>query len=234
MHIIHAVMRKSWTTVYILILLPCIAADTIHTRVIDDFATNKNWTAQVINSQQYEPIFRVGLWSDPVKDATLSVQNGKAFFHFPKLESWQMLGFEYAYHTEHNNQAFQLFDSANFLYCNITSRSTEPVKLKWRLLEDLQYVYNGNGPPLKEDGMIQMLCHPDTLTIYPGKPQKVRIRLTHASFLGKDITLSRFMGGVRFFCFEVKRTVASSKTKPTIDCTLIMDKLRIEDGRAGD
>jgi hypothetical protein len=224
-------MLKLFLAINTFFVLLSMTADAPRTAIIDDFTNTKNWTAQVINSQQFEPIFRVGLWSDPVKDASYSVQNGKAFFHFPKLESWQVQGFEYAWHTEHHNQAFPLFDSANYLYFNIISQSSEPVKLKWRLLEDLQYVYSGNGPPLKEDGMVQMLCSPDTLVIYPNKPQKVRIKLSHTSYLGKDKTLSRFMGGIRFFCFEVNRTLASSKTKPTIACTLIMDKLRIEDGK---
>lgn len=206
----------------------CVSPDVPHSRVIDDFRNPERWVAEVINSQQYGPLFHVGVWSDPLKGPAYSVENGKAYFHFPRLESWQVQGFEYAYHMDHNNKAFPLLDSVNYLCFNVTNQSAEPVQFRFRLLEDMTYFYSGSGESTHEDAMAEMMCSPDTVILKPHVLQKVKMKLTHTA-LSHDIILLAYSNQVRFFAFEVKRTIASSKAKSTLDCTVVMDNLRIQD-----
>lgn len=205
-----------------------LSADVPHSRIVDDFSNPKNWTAQVINPQQTGPLYHVGLWSDPIKGPTCSVKNGKGYFHFPRLDYWQVQGFENAYHVNHNSQTFPLFDNANYLCFNIINQSAEPVQLVFRVLEDMSYTYTGYGQHTHEEAMAEMLCSPDTVVLPPKVLQKVKIKLTHRQ-LKEDISMIEYKNQVTFFTFEVKRIVAPTKTKPALDCTLVIDHLRMED-----
>lgn len=207
------------------------APGTPDSRMIDDFSTAKKWVAEVINAQQQGPLFHVGVWSEPQKGPDFSVRNGEGYFHFPQLESWIKQGFECALHLSNpSGKGLPMFDSINYLSFTIINRSAEPVWMKFRLLEDMSYVYGQGNELSSESALAEMTCNPDTFIVRPNSPpQKIRIRLNHP-VLKENILSPVYKNELYFIAFETRRTIAPNKKRPTIDCTLIMDNLEIENG----
>ena len=218
----------------ILFVLPSLALlsfDNSHIKVVDDFITKKEWTSQVIDEQNSGPLFNAGVWSDPIKGPTFRTENGKGIFHFPKLESWILEGFELDYRTiTKTNEGIKLFSGTNYLTFNVQNKSSEPVFLKFRCLDNVSFTYHNPNGITHEDALAELVNEPDTFRIMPNLPvQKIRLKLNKPILKDPLITNPVYVNQIKIFEFEVHRTEASSKRKPTIDCTLIMDHLQIED-----
>jgi hypothetical protein len=212
----------------LVLMMTMIAADVAHTRVVDPFSTPKNWVSEVISQQNPGPLYPVGVWSDPINGPSLKTENGKGYFHFPRLESWVLQGFEYAYHLSHNNNGFELPGDTNYLTFNIVNKSTEPVWMKFRLMDEIRYTYQKENT--QAEALTELVTEPDTFSIKPNaSPQKIRLKLMHPDLAILNIVDPVYKNRIKFFAFETRRTVSSTKRRPTLDCTLVMDHLQIED-----
>jgi hypothetical protein len=208
-----------------------ISSDSIHFRVVDDFKTQKNWVSQVIDHQHSGPIYNGGFWSDPIKGPTFKAGNGKGYFHFPRLESWSLQGFEYDYlATSTDSKGLKTFEGTNYLAFNIVNKSPETVWMKFRLMDEISYTYNNPNGQTNEESLIELVTEPDTFLVKPNAgPQKIRLKLKKPIIPDPLVLNPDYENCIRFFSFETRRTVRSSEKKPTLDCTLVIDHLQIED-----
>ena len=224
--------RLVWIFCNLPFILTTLSSDTPHSRVIDYFTIKKNWICETIDPQQYGPLYHVGVWSDPYDGPTFTVRQGKGLFHFPKLEAWVLEGFEYAFQLDaKTGDGFPEFEGDNYLCCNIQNFSSEPVSLKFRLLDDISYTYHYKLETGHYEALEELVTEPETIIIQPNKPpQKLRIKLRHAYIKDSTVRDIIYKNTLKFFTFEAHRTIAPEKNKPTIDCTLSIDNLRLEDG----
>jgi len=222
----------SFRNLLLIMILSSFRTDISHNISIDDFSTRKNWVSETIDPQQHGPIYHTGVWSDPYVGPGFMIKQGKGLFHFPKLETWVIEGFEYTFQQDaKTSDGFPEFEGENYLCCNIQNLSSEPVSLKFRLLDEINYTYHYHQETHEYEALEELVSDPETIIIQPNKPvQKVRIRLKKPGIKDSTVTNIVYKKQLKFIAFEVHRTIAPSKTKPTIDCTLAMDRLRLEDG----
>jgi hypothetical protein len=227
-------MRKNLQLYFLLLpaLALFIAAEKFHFRVIDSFLTTREWVPSVISDQQYSPLYQVGIWSDPLTGPTFKAVKGKGIFHFPRLETWNRQGFEY--YVKNQPGAYQYgiekFDGTNYLTFNVVNRSKEAVRMKFRVMDDVHYTFSNQNGTTHEEALCEFISNPDTLIIQPNKPPvKIRIKLAHPDLKDSSKSDIRFQPWFRFFAFEVQRTKHGDSKHPTIDCTLEIDHLQVED-----
>ena len=215
---------------FVFIALVFASFDKSHIRVVDDFITHKNWESQVINHQNQGPLYNGGFWSDPIKGPTFKADHGKGIFHFPKLEYWVTQGFEYDYRrSASENKGLEIFDKGGYLTFNIRNESSETVWMKFRLLSEITYTYNNPNGKTDEESLVQLVTSPDTFLVKPGvSPQRIRLKILRPELTDPLITDPVFENQIKFFAFETRRTKRGTSKMQTIDCSLVIDHLQIE------